>query len=326
VSENPRLLGVLVTYRRPRDLERTLMVLASQDRRLDRLVVVDNLPTVETEGIVRSATDAAGAVDYLPMGENLGFPGGLATGMAALLPSAEDRDWIVVLDDDDPPEGDEVFGSLLGFGEQTLLGEPRTAAVGLRGARFDWSRGLLERVRTSDIQAAVPVDCIAGNAIPMYRVGALRAVGTFTPELFFSHEELDLGLRLEHAGYHLYAHGAAWKQRRQRKARPDDLAEERWRVAPNWRSYYSLRNSIYILRTNGRRGSAMRISVSRGFLKPLVNLPLAPRKAIQALRLNARACADAWRGRLGRRVEPDPAQPRPKKAAAAVSNAARDRT
>ena len=48
----PGLYGVLVTFRRPDWLARTLDRLAEQDRPLDRLVVVDNGPTEETEALV----------------------------------------------------------------------------------------------------------------------------------------------------------------------------------------------------------------------------------------------------------------------------------
>ncbi len=308
-----RLFGVLVTYRRPRDLERTLGALAKQDRPLDALVVVDNDPGPESEEIVLRHGAAASSVRYLPMRENAGYPGGLAAGTDALMAEAADGDWVAVLDDDDPPDGDAVFGDLMGFAAEATARDPRTAAVGLRGARFDARRGLLTRVPTREIGFAVPVDCIAGNAIPVYLVGALRRVGTFSAPLFFSHEELELGLRLERGGYALYADGTQWAARRRRNDRPDDLPEERRQILePNWRSYYSLRNAIYILRANGRRSSALRVSLGRGFGKPLLNLPVAPRKAVRALSLNARACADAWRGKLGRRVEPTTG-PRPKR-------------
>ena len=311
----PRLLGVLVTFRRPRDLERSLASLAKQDRVLDRLVVVDNGPTSETEAIVGAALGASREpAAYLPMQENIGFPGGLAAGMDHLFETADDDDWALVLDDDDPPEELDLLGDLLRFAEDMVARDSRTAAVGMRGARFDTRRGLLVRVPTREIGDVVRVDYIAGNALPLYRVGALRDAGTFSPPLFFSHEELDIGLRLQRKGYSLYAHGARWRARRSATARPDVIEEEHWRVlTPNWRSYYSLRNAIYIMRDNGRKGAALRITFSRGLLKPLLNLPVAPRTSSRALALNARACADAWRGKLGRRVEPDVSQPRPKR-------------
>ena len=314
----PKLLGVLVTFRRPRDLEGSLSILSDQRHRLDKLVVVDNDPTPLGEQIVRSAGGAATEVVYMPMAENAGFPGGLAAGIETLLAGAADPDWIVVLDDDDPPDSSTVLGELLSFAEEAVARDPRTAAVGLRGARFDRRRGLLRRVPTAELEGHVPVDCIAGNAVPMYRAGALRQAGSFLGSLFFSHEELEIGLRLEAAGFALYADGAAWRQRRMRNQRPDVIAESRWDLLqPNWRTYYSLRNTMFVLRQHGRPVTALRVGFARGLLKPLLHLPAHPSKALRALRINGRAFQDGWRERLGRRMEPD-VSPRPKRTVTTV--------
>ena len=310
----PKLLGVLVTFRRPRDLETSLAVLSDQKHLLDRLVVVDNDPTPLGEQIVAAADGAAAEVVYLPMMENAGFPGGLAAGIETLLAAAADSDWIVVLDDDDPPDSFTVLGELLNFAEQAVAADPHTAAVGLRGARFDRRRGLLRRVSTSDLEGHVPVDCIAGNALPLYRASALRRAGSFLGPLFFSHEELEIGLRLEAAGFALYADGVQWRRRRTANDRPDVADESRWELLhPNWRSYYSLRNTVFVLRQHGRRGTALKVGVVRGLLKPMLHLPVHPSAALRALRINRRAFLDGWRERLGRRMEPDVSVPRPKR-------------
>jgi hypothetical protein len=81
----------------------------------------------------------------------------------------------------------------------------------------------------------------------------------------------------------------------------------------NWREYYSLRNAIYILRDHGKLLSALRLSVI-GAAKPVLNLPVAPRRAWQQLRLRWKAIVDGWLGRMGRRVEPEPWGRRPLKA------------
>jgi hypothetical protein len=47
-----------------------------------------------------------------------------------------------------------------------------------------------------------------------------------------------------------------------------------------------------------------RVSLVHGLAKPAMNLFGQPRQAWQALRLNGRACVDAWRGRLGRTFDP----------------------
>jgi hypothetical protein len=65
-----------------------------------------------------------------------------------------------------------------------------------------------------------------------------------------------------------------------------------------------LRNLVAILLAHRHPIVAMRIGVTRGVLKPLMSLPIAPRAATRRLALNISALRDAWNGRLGRRVEP----------------------
>jgi hypothetical protein len=47
-ESEPRLHGILVTFRRPQWVARTLVSLADQERRLDRLVIVDNVHVSDT--------------------------------------------------------------------------------------------------------------------------------------------------------------------------------------------------------------------------------------------------------------------------------------
>lgn len=308
------LYGVLVTFRRPQELAKTLATIAGQGRRLDRLIVVDNAPSAESEGVVRSWPSAAEQIEYLPLPHNAGFSGGLAAGTAEILRDARDDDWVVVLDDDDPPYSPGVFGELLRFAEEMVALDPATGAVGVKGARFDRRRGKAVRVSNSAIEPVTPADFIAGNGFPLYKVGPLRRVGGFTDEIFFSYEDLEIGLRLLRGGFTVYLHGAMLTERRTTNLRPDILREGGWRIAPpNWRTYYSFRNTIAILRQNGLSGVALRVSLVRGFLKPLFNIPLAPRSAWRTLLWNWRAGRDAWLGRMGPRVEPVSEQARPNK-------------
>src|ERR1051325_3671073 len=129
---DPRFNAVLVTYRRPADLERTLGIILSQTRPPDELIVVDNDPNPETEEIVlRAARSSASDVRYLPMPENAGYTGGLSAGMSEFLRTASDEDWIVACDDDDPPDSPTAFSELLRFGSEMRERDPSTAGVGL---------------------------------------------------------------------------------------------------------------------------------------------------------------------------------------------------
>ncbi len=300
---------MLPTFRRPLQLAEALERVAGQARTIDHLVVVDNSPGPESRAIVERF-NGQGA-QYVPAPDNLGFAGGVALGMETILSNAADDDWIVLFDDDDPLPWDSVFGDLEAFGTHMVSIDARTAAVGLVGARFDWRRGGLTRVPDDELKGAVPVDFIGGNHFPLYRVGAIRDVGTFSKDIFFGLSEIEHGLRLKKAGYSIYADGDAWRRRRQEAARFGIDVHPSLRLpALNWRRYYSLRNVIYILRYHGKRWAALRVTVVKGVGKPLVNLLVDPRTAWRHLLLNLRAIADGWLGRMGRRVEPD-GGPRP---------------
>ena len=300
-GRTPRLLGVLVTFRRPAELEEILRTLAAQDRSFDRLVVVDNDPTDDARDLVATWCPTA---EYVPTAENLGPAGGIAVGMSRLLEGASDDDWLATLDDDDPP-APSTLGALLDFGVATRTVDPSTGAVGVAGVRLDRRRGRYLRVPDVELHGAVRVDSIGGNKWPVYSVAAIRSAGVFRPDLFFGHEELEFGLRLGEAGYSLYASGPLWADLRRTEVEEGrDIQPSLTVTAVGWRRYYSLRNLVRVLLDRGSVVGAIRVSAVVGVAKPLVNLVRTPGSAVRHLRLNLRALFDAWSGRIGRTIEP----------------------
>lgn len=299
----PRLLGVLVTYRRPTELEAILTTVAAQDRPFDRLVVVDNDPS---DAACRTVAARVPGAEYVPAPENLGPAGGIALGMSRLLEDADDTDWVATLDDDDPPDP-STYGALLEFATTIRGSDPSTGAVGVAGIRLDRRRGRYLRVPDHELVGAVVVDSIGGNKWPVYSVAAIRSVGVFRSDLFFGHEELEFGLRLGEAGFTLYADGPLWAElRRVEVEERTDIQPSLAVAPPGWRRYYSLRNLVRVLADHGAVVGAVYVSVVAGVGKPVVNLAVRPGVAWQNLRWNVRALRDAWSGRLGRTVEPGP--------------------
>lgn len=300
------LHGVLVTFRRADHLEKTLGRLAEQDRRLDTLVIVDNDPAESARALVERWRDDSTAVTYLPAGDNLGPAGGIALGMRHVLGSAADDDWVVLLDDDDPPRTSDMLAALEELGTRLRAGDRKVGAVGASGTRFDRARARTMRIGDADLTEAVPSDCVGGNQLPFYSVHAVRAVGVFDERLFFGFDDLEYGLRLRAAGFGVYAHGRLWYDGRAHYGRLGmETPPDRRLGEASWRRYYSLRNLVYILRRRGEGAAAMRLA-ARGLAKPIYNLPRRPALAMQHLRLNARAVADAYTGRMGRTMEPVP--------------------
>jgi glycosyltransferase involved in cell wall biosynthesis len=301
-----RLFGVLVTYRQPAALPVTLRRIAEQSQPLAGLVVVDNDPSPATRAVVEAHAAGLGWLEYVASPENLGPAGGLAVGMERVLDHARPQDWIVLLDDGDPPQWSTMLGELLAFGQAMRATDRRTAGVGLIGARFDWASGRLVRPADRELDGPVAIDYIGGGQLPLYLTEAVRRVGPFSAPLFFGCDDLEYGLRLRQAGYSLYAPGALWLQLRRKwghtglVVRPGVALGE-----PTWRRYYSLRNMIHILRTFGGTTAAIRVTALQGLLKPLANMATSPGRAWRHLRLNLRACRDGWTGRLGRTLDPE---------------------
>ena len=304
-----RLLGILITFRRPRELALMLQRLADSERPVDRLVVVDNSPTADAELLVERYRGRGRAAEYVAAPENLGPAGAVALAMGRLLADAADDDWIVLFDDGEPP-GTEELAELWDFAARMRAADPRLGAVGGVGATFDWARGRVVRVPDHRLEGPVPVDYIGSGQLPLYRVPAVRAVGVFKPELFFGFEELEYGLRLRAAGWSLYVDGDRWRAGRQLLGRLDVAGGPTVGLAETtWRDYYRLRNLIAILLGAGRPRVAARVSLLVGLGKPLANAPRQPGRSLRRLRLNWRACRDGWTGNLGRTVEPEPGQP-----------------
>jgi hypothetical protein len=257
---------------------------------------------------------AIGSFTYIAAEENLGPAGGFALGMRRTLEDFDDEDLIVLVDDDDPPFFDDAFEQTVEFFAKVSLLHDRVAGVGISGGRFDWSRGRIVRIDDEGIHGAVEVDHVTGGGLPTFHVGAVRDIGVYDAALFFGFEELEYGLRVTRSGYRIYADGEQWRRRKAVKRSAGLLPSEdesirmrrlERRVSiPTWRRYYSLRNLIHILRSNGYILAAFRVAVMRGLLKPLANLAVAPGLAWANLGLNARAIKDGWLGRLGRTVEP----------------------
>ena len=302
-----RLHGVLVTYRRHHLLSDLLNQLASQERHLDSLLVVDNHPDPVNRAVVAEYARQAPA-GYVPAPENLGPAGGIALGMHRVLERANDSDWIVLIDDDMDPLVPGELAGLITFAETCREMDPTTAGIGERGGRFSWTRARGKFVRLQDTDRRI-VDYLGGNGLPTYRVAAVRDVGPFASEFFFGLDDLEYGLRLRTCGYSLYKVRSPPDRLHTSKTREGKTHEGLGILvsgAPNWRRYYSLRNLILVLCRNHHRLVAARVTLTRGILKPVVSLPVAPRHATRHLAINLRSVRDAWTGRTGRQVEPSP--------------------
>ena len=307
VDRRPLLHAVLVTHRRPRALATHLERLLAQERRPDRLLVVDNADMAEVRDLVASAGREGLDATWVPTGENLGPAGGIALGMSRVLSDgAADDDWLVLLDDDDPPAGPGALAELLGFADTTRAAHPRLGGVGLTGARFDARAGRITRLPDHLLVGTVAVDYLGGNQLPTYLVGAVRDTGVFDERLFFGFDDLEFGLRMRRRGWELAVDGSAWYERRRAAGRsgPGVGTASVTARQPPWRSYYSTRNLLHLLRSQGHSAAAARVAATRVLPKAVIGAVRGVPGGREHLRLALAATRDGWSGTLGRRVEP----------------------
>lgn len=300
-----RLIGILPTYHRQQLLADTLENLFQQSRILDRLCVVDNETSDATQKIVVEVArrHETTQVEYLATPANLGSAGGWAHGMSHVLPDAAPGDWLLTLDDDDPPRTLCDVERMHEFAQQQQAHDPQVAAVGVVGARINWWTGKIARLPDELLHGAVPVDYVGSGHMAMYSVRAMQQVGVFLPELFFGFTEVEYCIRLKRAGFSIYANGDLWREERTERNRLDLRPKRRLSVAPTPRLYYSTRNYIYIMKRYGRPDLALKHALVQTFLRPALMVWRSPGDALRTLRLTLRASYDAVRNRMGRSLE-----------------------
>lgn len=187
----PRLGVVIVTMgTRPRELDALLASVEKQDVPAARVVLVGNATPL---------TDITAGVTKIPLGENLGCPGGRNVGLKMLSESGE-VDVVVELDDDGLLIADDVFRRV----QQLFANDPGLGVVGFRVAD---EHGLTERrwvprLRADDPMRGGPVTAFLGGG-HAFSMPMLNGIGLWPAEFFFGHEESDLAWRALDAGWQI---------------------------------------------------------------------------------------------------------------------------
>jgi hypothetical protein len=296
-----RIHGVVVSYDRADRLRAVCAALRPEG--LASLTVVDNAPGADSRDAALSI-HAELPTTYIPMPENRGPAGAIAAGMTHLLETAAANDWIVLVDDDRLTGTPGAIRRLRDYGEWLGARGAPVGAVGLVGARFDRRRGRLLRPDDRELVGPLTIDYVAGGQLPTIRVGAVREVGTFDPELFFGFDDLDFCLRLRRYGYRVYTDGRETMLARLAFGRTGtDIGAPPRRVSP-WRRYYAVRNHVVVMMRYVSRPRALALTVVQLAGRPVSDLRNR-REGAGALAVAAwRGSGDAWTGRLGRRFEP----------------------
>jgi GT2 family glycosyltransferase len=299
---DPKIHAALVTYKRPDDLARSLSAIQPiLGSKIESLVIVDNDDRATARDVVDAFAVIHPEVRYLVAPTNLGPAGGWALAMDLILVTASDDDWVLILDDDDPLASQNIPLSLLDIASRCPI-KP-VGAVGLTGKIYGRLMFWEDETRHPNDEYR-SVDSLDECSSLMLNVKAIREAGGFRRELFFGFEGLDLCLRLKRHGYAIIEAVSLFSTYRDpsRYLHKRGFVPRSTQLGPmNWKRYYSLRNSLVIIRENrGELVAAIHVMV-RGVGKPLFFIARYPRLSLLHLRYNLRAIVDAYLGRLGKR-------------------------
>ncbi|MDB5747826.1 MAG: hypothetical protein JWP72_2674 [Massilia sp.] len=288
------IAAVVVTRDRPQLLLQVLQALHAQQRRPDRVIVVDNASGAATGVALAGFTDMR--LEVVRSDVNLGGAGGFALGMRHALAGA--CDWLWLLDDDAVPRPDTLAllaGALAGpaFGAGAVAPAVREfdAPAPAHRRRYSLWSGLewsLGPRHYASACAAVDTASFVGLL-----VAARAAVPAGLPDsdLFLSYDDTEYCLRLRRAGWSLWLVPAGVVDHLR-----SPLA--RLRAGPiGPRHYFNLRNRIVVARRHARLPRlAGSVATVTGLL---LWLGCRGRFGPGAGRIALRALADGWAGRLG---------------------------
>jgi GT2 family glycosyltransferase len=258
-----KFAGFIMTYERAETLIETIEILFVQTVTLDKILIVDNSSSYETQERIALLNNPR--VVYHRVGYNSGPAGAAEIGLRIL--ASEGYDWIYWGDDDDPPLFDDTFEILL----KTALSNNKCGCVGNVGQYFNKKNGLMVRVSNAELEGngAIEVDNIAGGMCKIVNAAVCTKATIFPDKtLFYGFEELDFDLRLQQAGYVLLVEKELYKRHRVYWNRTDITIKKGQKKEENRlrRDYYSTRNSLIIIKKH-KLFSAFVFTILRSFYK-----------------------------------------------------------
>ncbi len=260
-GERPKVVAIVPTFNRSRQLRECLHGLASQTRPVDAVIVVDNASTEPIrQDLERESYPFP--LGYVRIDANTGSAGGFAAGVDAAL--AASADWVWVQDNDGiaAPECLERLLAQAGAAAKPALLAPQVydEQGGVQGQhRGRYVRGhTLPAAEETYSQPSVPVDYASYIGI-LVSAEAIAAAGGPDPRLFLWVDDLEWCLRLGEQGRLLLVPDAPITHNDGVVNRPAGLwATLRTHLFPGpnaalWRYLYAFRNSSWLrMRRHGQ--------------------------------------------------------------------------
>lgn len=262
-----KFAAFIMTYERPSEVLVMINKLVGQTIPPQKILVVDNSDSLQTESVVRTLNHAN--VDYYRVGYNSGPAGAAYFGLKRL--TEEGYEWIYWGDDDDPPTTPYDFERIFEVIERASGVYKKIGVVGKGAGKFNpltaRTSSFMNKELTADIMEA---DFVPGNNVSLINSAIVTSGVLPSKELFFGFEELDFCLKVKRAGYKILFDAEAFLKKRIAEGKVDP--HYRWRGQSNgeagklWRQYYSSRNMLKVLAKNGL-WLALFVNIVRTILK-----------------------------------------------------------
>ena len=245
----PHLAAVVLNFRTPSDTVLAVKALLASERPIDRIVVVDN---DAVESVREMLTPLPNRVTYLLTGKNLGFSGGVNTGIREALARGAERVLLVNSDVIVPPDCVERLEAAvekpdIGIAAPAIVARADPGWVASLGMSYSSRTGRMRhkgvgrRLRAGEPVESGVVDAVSG-CVMLVRREVFDTIGLFFEPYFFSFEDLDFCLAARRAGFHTFLVGDTLAYHEGGRSIGAD--------API-RLYFGTRNHLMLARRNG---------------------------------------------------------------------------
>lgn len=283
--------AVIVTYKRPLALKKTIFGILKQGIPEEKIVIINNDPSLflTSEQIDSAFTQ----LDIQNQSENIASAGGFAKGMEAM--ERKGLKWAWLFNDDSRP----MVGSLDSIQQAVLeltdqkLGLLKLANCNEKGLAtlLNW-KGVRVPSYVSVSNQLIQTDLVTFDGC-LVSTDLIRSIGTCDPAYFMGTYEFDYCLRAKDAGYSIYT-------------LPNGLIEDEKAGSqggtPPWRQYYNTRNHLH-LGLNRRDIQTILAWVKRE-MKFTYAIILFENQKLKRLKLKALATSHALQGKRGKTIDP----------------------
>lgn len=226
---------VIVTFRRPKQLEKTLVAIRNQGIPAKQIWVINNDKSEDLGYLTRK--EILAGFNLIITEENIASAGGFALGMNLVLESG--LSWIWLFNDDSRP----IKGSLESIlSQKEILEDAKTAMLKISNLN-QRGEAILQNWKGRRVPSYVPVsnelketDLVTFDGC-LISTSLVKKIGTCDPDYFMGTYEFDFCLKAKDHGFKVYT-------------LPNGLIEDEKAGSiggtPPWRQYYNTRNHLWL--------------------------------------------------------------------------------